>query len=279
VAEQETASGWKRFWDRGDWWRALLAAGYYVLNQLAQVVLIPFVGGLEAGSSADVLFLTALPVLIGGVILVLFAASVGWLPGLFGRQPIRGRGWMWIPVAVVLLFNVLHFVTIDFGAAGFEYIATWTLAGLFIGFAREVLTRGFVVNMMRGAPRDRGRNGVSRDLRRVARGQSAHRAVLFATAFQLLYTFAFGICMYLALRVTGSLISTLDAGNRRMIRRARWVLPNPARPSRSSTVGFPRSGRAIARSICASTTAAAGAVLSPRCAPLDPECSDAPDTG
>ena len=29
---------------------------------------------------------------------------------------------------------------------------------------------------------------------------------LFATAFQLVYTFAFGICMYLALRVTGNLI-------------------------------------------------------------------------
>lgn len=212
MTDGTTGSGWKRFWDRGDWWRALiLAAGYFVLYQLASLLMLPFVDGLEEGSAASVFVLYAVPILFGGIILVAFAASVGWLRGLFVAQPIRGRGWMWIAVAVVLVFNVLRFVTTDLGAAGFEYVATWLLAGLFIGFAEEVLTRGFVVNMMRKA----GHTEIAVATVSAAIFAGLHAGNLIsgqsplATGIQLLYTFAFGICMYLALRVTGTLIAPI----------------------------------------------------------------------
>ena len=94
---------------------------------------------------------TALPILIGGVLLVLFAWSIGWLRELFGPQPIRGRGWMWIAVAVVLLTNLFRFATLDYAEAGAPTVVAWLVAGLCIGFAEELLTRGFVVNLMRRA--------------------------------------------------------------------------------------------------------------------------------
>lgn len=145
---------------------------------------------------------------LGGVILVLFALSLGWLKELFARQPIRGGRWMWIAVAVVLAFNILRLVSVDYGKAGAGYAAAWLLAGLFIGFAEEDLTRGFVVNLMRRA----GHKEMAVALVSAAVFSALHAGNLlggqppFTTLLQLLYTFTFGICMYLALRVTGNLI-------------------------------------------------------------------------
>ena len=212
--ESVTGSGdtntWKRFWERGGWWRALiLVAGYFVLYQGAALALAPIAPSIDDAESAGyVLFFFVLPIAIGGVLLVLFGLSVGWLRELFGRQPIRGRGWMWIAVAVVLLFNVLRFATIDYAELDFGYVAAWLLAGLVIGFAEEVLTRGYVVNLMRKA----GHPEIAVALVSAALFAALHASnlltgqSLFATLIQLLYTFAFGICMYLTLRVTGNLI-------------------------------------------------------------------------
>ncbi|MET0974125.1 MAG: CPBP family intramembrane glutamic endopeptidase [Leifsonia sp.] len=206
----ENRSSWKRFWERGDWWRAIiLAAGYYVLYQLASLLLVPWASSFDDPDSGGyVLFFYALPILFGGVILVVFAWSVGWLKELFARQPIRGNWWMWIAVAVVVVFNVLHFATIDYASVDAGYVAAWILAGLCIGFAEETLTRGFVVNMMRKA----GRPEIAVATVSAAIFAALHSGnlimgqTLFATLIQVAYTFAFGICMYLALRVTGNLI-------------------------------------------------------------------------
>ena len=201
-------NGWRRFWERGGWWRAvLLVVAYYALYQLGSFAFLPLVTSTD-DPAALIWFGTALPIALGGVLLVLFAWSVGWLRELFGPQPIRGRGWMWIAVAVVLLFNVLRFATIDYGATGAGVVVAWVVAGLFIGFAEEVLTRGFVVNLMRkGGYREIVVALVSALLfallhsGNLLSGQSP-----LATGFQLVYTFAFGILMYLSLRVTGNLI-------------------------------------------------------------------------
>ena len=201
-------NGWRRFWERGGWWRALLlVVAYYALYQLGSFAFLPLVTSTDDPATL-IWFGTALPIALGGVLLVLFAWSVGWLRELFGPQPIRGRGWMWIAVAVVLVFNVLRFATIDYGATGAGVVVAWVVAGLFIGFAEEVLTRGFVVNLMRkGGYREIVVALVSALLfallhsGNVLSGQSP-----LATGFQLVYTFAFGILMYLSLRVTGNLI-------------------------------------------------------------------------
>lgn len=202
-------SPWKRFWEKGGWWKAvILAAVYYALYQALGFVALPFAGHVEEGTAAYILAFVALPIFLGCLLLVGFGLSLGWLRELFGRQPIRGSWWMWIAVAVVLVFNILRFATIDYSAAGADVVAAWLIAGLFIGFAEEVLTRGYVVNLMRKA----GHSEMAVATVSAAIFAGLHAGNLFggqpllATAIQVFYTFAFGICMYLALRVTGNII-------------------------------------------------------------------------
>lgn len=206
-------SGWAHFWDNGRWWKALiLTVGYLALYEPASLLMapfLPFIG--DAGSASYVFVLFVIPVLIGGLLLVGFGASVSWLRTLFDRQPIRGRGWMWIAVAVVLLFNLLRFASIDYAAAGFEWVASWLLAGLLIGFAEEVLTRGYVVRIMRSA----GHSELAVGLASATLFALLHAFNFFtglpllSTLLQMFYTFFFGFCMYLALRVTGTIIAPI----------------------------------------------------------------------
>ncbi len=209
AAMPQESNAWRRFWERGGWWRSLLlVAGYFALYQLSSLLFGPLVAGSQPGSPMAIVVGFALPIALGSLILVAFGWSTGWLRELFARQPIRGRGWMWIAVAVVLLFNVLHFAAIDYGTAGPGVVAAWLFAGLFIGFAEEVLTRGFVVNLMRKA----GYREISVALISSLLFAAMHSGnlltgqALFPTLVQIVYTFAFGLCMYLALRVTGNLI-------------------------------------------------------------------------
>lgn len=208
LSDTARLSPWRRFWQRGGWWRSLLlVAAYYVLYQLMGFVFAPLLLNTE-DPALQVVFGAALPVALGVVLLLVFAISNGWLRELFAAQPIRGRGWMWIAVAAVLIFNVLRFATIDYGAAGAAIIGAWLFAGLLIGIAEEVLTRGFVVNLMRKA----GYREISVALVSAALFAALHSGnlltgqALLTTLVQVGYTFAFGICMYLALRVTGNLI-------------------------------------------------------------------------
>ena len=208
-----TATFWKRFWEKGGWWRALLlTAAYFVLFQLLSLSFTPLALNIqEPSSAAGLAVFYVLPELVGAVILAAFTLSVGWWREIFGRQPIRGRGWMWIAIVVVLLFNILRFATIDYGKAGFDVVLTWLLAGLLIGFTEEVLTRGLVVNLMRKAGyREVVVAVISAALfAGLHAGNLLNGQNLLATGFQLIYTFAFGILMYLALRVTGTIIAPI----------------------------------------------------------------------
>ena len=80
--------------------------------------------------------------------------------------------------------------------------------GLLIGFAEEILTRGIVVKMMR----DAGHGEwivmvVSSLIFALLHSANILSGMSFLTvAFTVVYTFGFGICMYLTLRATGNLI-------------------------------------------------------------------------
>jgi membrane protease YdiL (CAAX protease family) len=208
-------SSWRRFWERGDWWRAvLLAAVYYGVYQLLSLLvgaIFGLEGGIrgESGSAMDVFIGTGLPILLGALVLLAFAASLGWLRELFGPQPLRGRRWMWIGIAVVLVINVSALASVDYSSAGAALVASWLLTGLFVGLAEELLTRGFVVNLMRKA----GHGEVAVALVSAGVFAALHAGNFFTsdqglatTASQVVYTFFFGIIMYLALRLTRRLI-------------------------------------------------------------------------
>lgn len=211
----EPRSPWKRFWERGGWWRGvLLAAVYYGIYQLLSIAVnavFPAGGSVrgELGSAMDVFLGTGLPIILGGAVLLGFAASLGWVRELFGPQPVRGRRWMWIGIVVVLLINVSALLSIDTQSAGAALIASWLFTGLFVGLAEELLTRGFVVNFMRKA----GHGEIAVALVSSAVFAALHAGNFFTTdqglsttAIQVVYTFFFGIIMYLALRLTGRLI-------------------------------------------------------------------------
>lgn len=211
MPEHGASTAWKRFWERGGWWKGvILAAVYYGLYQLGGLGITSIAAPMltNPNSPEFIVFAYVLPIAFGGLLLVLFALSLGWLKSLFARQPISGGKWMWIAVAIVLGFNILRFATLDYEAAGLSKVAAWVVAGLFIGFAEETLTRGFVVNLMRKA----GHREISVALVSAAVFAALHAGnllsgqALVTTLLQLLYTFGFGICMYLALRVTGNLI-------------------------------------------------------------------------
>lgn len=212
-APASTPHAWKRFWEQGGWWRALLlTAVYFALFQLLSLALAPLAKEVtDPAGTAGVAVFYLLPEIIGAALLAAFTLSVGWWRELFARQPIRGRGWMWIAVVVVLLFNILRFATIDYGKVGFDVVLTWLLTGLFIGLTEEVLTRGLVVNLMRKA----GHKEIAVALVSAALFAFLHAGNLLSgqelipTLIQVLYTFAFGILMYLALRVTGTLIAPI----------------------------------------------------------------------
>jgi uncharacterized protein len=208
-------TGWAGFWDRGGWWKAIGFAVVYLAVYLGVGWVIDKTAGGAIdpddvfGDPLSVFLAVALPLVIGAIVLFAFAASVRWLPRpLFGRQPVTGRWWMWIaPVLVVITF-VLRLFGIDWAAYTGGVIATTFLAGLFVGIAEEVLTRGIVVTLLR-------RHGY----------REWAVAVLSSLVFALLHTtnllsgqpvltvlvtvgfaFGFGMMMYLTLRVTGNLV-------------------------------------------------------------------------
>lgn len=211
----ENTSAWTRFWNRGGLWRALLLTAVYLgLYELIGFLLGFVTEGVrgEEGSASFVFYATALPLVITSVLLIAFAASVGWLKGLFARQTLPGRRWMWTALVVVLTINIAAMLSIDYDKAGLVLVFTWLFTGLFVGFVEELVTRGFVVNLMRKA----GHGEIAVALASAGAFAALHLVNVFTTTqglgvtlLQVVYTFAFGICMYLILRVTRTLIAPM----------------------------------------------------------------------
>jgi len=206
--------GWRAFWNRGGWWKAaLVVVGYLGVYQLLPLLLLP----LTRPMMDEDLFATpgsvfaglVLPVVLGSIVLLAFAWSLGWLPRpLFGRQPVRGRWWMWSAPVLVLIPVALRLFGIDYAEYSAGVIVMTFVAGLFIGLSEELVTRGIVVTLMRKAGHGEWAvAAVSALLFALMHTVNALTGQAITTVgFTLLYTFAFGILMYLTMRVTGSIV-------------------------------------------------------------------------
>lgn len=204
---------WGAFWNRGQWWKAVtFVVAYLAIYLFAGRVIGPLFGKVDGNallsSPFDLLVGVVWPLLAGAVVLVAFVASLRWFPVLFAKQPVTGRWWMWIFVAFAIIPVVLRLVGIDYGLYGAGVLASAVLMGVGVGFTEELVFRGIVVKLLR----DAGHKELT-----VAVGSSLLFALshsvnalsgqkLVAVAFTVLYTFCFGILMYLAMRVTGSLL-------------------------------------------------------------------------
>lgn len=214
MAQVASENRWQAFWNRGGWWKAVLAAVVYIALYLGAGALTStiFAGMIDPtnlfGSGTSVFFGVALPILIGAILLLLFIWSLGWFREIFGPQPIKGSGWMWIAVVLVLIPIVLHVAATNWDEIPVDVIVATLFMGLCIGVAEELLTRGVAVNLLRKA--GYGEKAVMvlssaifalLHAQNVIGGQNP-----LATLFELPYTFGFGLMMYLVLRVTGSII-------------------------------------------------------------------------
>ena len=211
---ESTRNGWQRFWDKGGWWRPFLLAIAYlvVFNLISLTTSTLFAGFIDVknptGSASSVFFALVLPILLTGILLFLFVVSLGWTREIFGRQPDRGSGWMWNAVVIVVIPILLRVFATNWGVYTIGTILTTLLLGVCIGFAEELISRGVSVDLLR-------RGGFGE--RAVMLLSSAVFALLHTTnllagqplltvAITVVYTFGFGVMMYLVLRVTGSII-------------------------------------------------------------------------
>lgn len=214
MTEPNVRTGWRGFFDRGGWWKALLVATVYVAAYQGCSLLIGrLLGGLVDpdnlfANPVSVFVALGLPVVIGSALLLVLATALRWTRDLFDHHPIGGRPWMWIAPLVVVLAIILRAAGTDYSAFSPGTVLMTYLAGLFVGLSEELLTRGFAVQLLR-------------------RRHYSERAVMLLTSliFALLhstnlltgqapltvlatvaFTFVFGVAMYLTLRVTGSLL-------------------------------------------------------------------------
>ena len=207
-------SGWAAFWGRGGFWRATLLVLVYVALYLGAGALSGAVGGDHVdtddlfSSASSVFFALTVPLAIGSAVLALFLTSVRWWRPVFFPGAVPARRWMWIAPVLVVIPVVLRLIGIDYGRYASGVVAVSLFSGLFIGFAEEVLTRGIAVKMLR----DAGRSEYAVMLLSSLLFALLHTVNLLSglsastVAVTVFYTFAYGIVMYLTLRVTGSLV-------------------------------------------------------------------------
>ncbi|MGC4763363.1 CPBP family intramembrane glutamic endopeptidase [Micromonospora sp. DT46] len=201
------------FWNRPATWKAFLLVGAYLVFFLAVGQLVGVVAGDDIDKDnvladpASIFLALVLPIAIGAAALIAFAWRVGWLRAIFGPQPIRGRGWMWIGPVLALLAVVGHVGATNWSNWSGQQIALVALLGLCVGVAEELATRGLAVKMLRDAGHgERFVAIVSSLLFALMHSVNLLSGMRLSTvASTIVYTFGFGICMYLVMRVTGTI--------------------------------------------------------------------------
>lgn len=209
----ETTARPAGFWNRPAGWKAVLLIVLYLAFYLAvgQVIALVFGDEIDTdnvlATGTSMFLALVLPIAIGAAALLVFAAKVGWLREIFGPQPVRRSGWMWIAPALVLSAIVGHLIATDWDDWTAEEIAILAVLGVVIGVAEELATRGLAVKILRDAGHSERFVAIVSSLLfalmhtvNLLSGMSV-KTVLGTVA----YTFCFGMCMYLAMRVTGTI--------------------------------------------------------------------------
>ncbi|OII12667.1 CPBP family intramembrane glutamic endopeptidase [Curtobacterium sp. MCBA15_008] len=214
TTDQTHANAWQRFWQRGGWWRAVLLAALYLavylgLGQLLGLVIRPYIDlDNPYGDVTSVLLGSILPIGLMGLLLLAFAATLGWVPRLFRRRADRAPRWMWIAVVITIVPPILKVFGTDWSRFTPTLVLSILFFGLCVGFAEELLTRGVAVELLE-------RHGYSEravfvlsslvfgliHLQNLLGG--GNPLLVFATVG---YAMGFGAMMFLALRVSRWLI-------------------------------------------------------------------------
>lgn len=216
----ETAAGrnpWQRFWNRGGWWRAVLAVVLYlaVYEGLGWLNAHTLASGITAdelfGSPRGAVVGVALPIIVMGLLTLVFVRTLGWGREVFGRQPLPGRGWMWIAVVLLLVPIVIRLVATNWSSYSVSVVFAVLFLGLCIGFAEELIARGVAVNLLRrGHHTERTVALLSSLLFGLMHASNAIGGTpLVTVAVTVVYTFGAGMMFYLSMRVTGSIVPAM----------------------------------------------------------------------
>lgn len=209
-------NGFRRFMTLGGPWRFLaFLVVYLAIYRAAGLVVSKFAGDMATDplftSVGTVFFQLTFGLIVGAIVLVGTSVYLGWTAQLFGRQPIYRSWWMWIAPVVVAMPILLRIFGIDWGKNALPIVVLMLLTGLMIGFVEELAYRGIGIKMLR----DGGLGEWS-----VAALSSLFFSLSHATNIfsgqswrtvgpTVIYTFAFGVLMYLTLRTIGFLIGAI----------------------------------------------------------------------
>lgn len=215
--ETQTQGGLRGFLNKGGFWPLLAVVVTYLALYLAAGKVISnlvdpsYIEDDLLSSMGTVFFQLTVGLIFGSILLVTFTTVMGWNAEIFGRQPIYRSGWMWLAPVVIAAPIIMRVLGIDWGGRALSVVLTMLATGLLIGFSEELLYRGIAVKMLRsGGHREWSVAAVSALLF----GMS-HSVNIFSggspqtVAFTVLYTVAFGILMYLSMRVIGFIVGAM----------------------------------------------------------------------
>lgn len=147
------------------------------------------------------------PVAVGTVALVAFAALTGRLAEAFTYEPRAGSVWLWAIPAVMALGILLRLLRAPWSRAGTAYVVWAFIGTALVGISEELLTRGILVDLVQAD----GRGPVLVALitsvifgllhgANVLNGQDAR-----TTAIQVAGTIPMGLALFASLAVSGTL--------------------------------------------------------------------------
>jgi CAAX protease family protein len=209
--ETQTQGGLRGFLNKGGFWRFLpVMAVYFAIYVPAGGVVArladPSYSEDDLLSSAGTIFIQLTGgLIVGSIVLIAFTTFMGWNAEIFGRQPIYRSGWMWLAPAIVLTPIILRVLGIDWGGRGLQVSMMMMATGLLIGFSEELLYRGVAVKMLRsGGHREFSVAAISSLLFGLSHTINLISGAKLTTVLATVpYTIAFGVLMYLSMRVIG----------------------------------------------------------------------------
>lgn len=136
---------------------ALVGIAIWLLYIVIIVIVAKF-GGIpypELGDSAANLWRGVIPsLLIGGVVIAILAASIGWFRAAMHDEHRIRAWWMLIAPALALVATISNFVVTDWGNVGLSFLIAALVLGISVGFAEEFVLRGMLLVGLRGTFRE-----------------------------------------------------------------------------------------------------------------------------